>query len=403
MLHDFTLIIPTYNRPRELAAQLNYLDALGARFPIFVLDSSRPEVSALNKQRVEATRLRVRYYSYPEEITGQEKFADGVERVETPYCGLCADDDLVIIRGLLQSLDALRSNQRAVVAQGYTFMFQMDAQGAIVLSHFVNFNPSVTSQLPLARIAETFDRYQAVVYGCFRTPTLRRILKRAESVFGPLFHEFLMAALTAIEGQIIRVPVVSHGRYMGPSFTQERWHPLEWFCRDPVDLFSAYHQYRNILVDAVTAHPDNKHSAVATTRILDLIHVHYMIKHAPVDALDFIIDRRLAGDAFEAYWPGHEVQVPLYMASEVEARSSKKMGASESASSQRRLLFFRRKNESIPTFVDRRVRSYHIKPGIASPPSIAMNTGEIRRVIDALEHYDLGPESGLQVHRDRAS
>ena len=53
-MHDFTLVIPTYNRAQQLAALLSYLEAQNADCRVLVLDSSRPEALAANRQRAAA-------------------------------------------------------------------------------------------------------------------------------------------------------------------------------------------------------------------------------------------------------------------------------------------------------------------------------------------------------------
>ena len=50
-MDDFTLVIPTYNRPQQLSGLLGYLEAERPGFRVLVLDSSRPEVLARNRER----------------------------------------------------------------------------------------------------------------------------------------------------------------------------------------------------------------------------------------------------------------------------------------------------------------------------------------------------------------
>src|SRR5262245_1015915 len=57
---SFTLLIPTYNRPADLARLLVYLARRGAAFPIHVLDSSTPDVREANAALVARLDLDVR-------------------------------------------------------------------------------------------------------------------------------------------------------------------------------------------------------------------------------------------------------------------------------------------------------------------------------------------------------
>ena len=112
-MRDFTLIIPTYNRARLLAALLSYLETEKADCHVLVLDSSRPEVMAANRARVAASSLDIEFVEFPE-LMPEEKWRQGIHKVSTPYCALCADDDLIILDGLRRCLDALRDNPAAV-------------------------------------------------------------------------------------------------------------------------------------------------------------------------------------------------------------------------------------------------------------------------------------------------
>ena len=77
-------------------------------------------------------------------------------------------------------------------------------------------------------------------------------------------------------------------------------------------LFSEYHLYRELMAQAVLRRPDNTLDAAAVRRVLDLIHLRYMVRHAPDGALAFIADQKMSGVPFEEYWPRPEIHQPLY-------------------------------------------------------------------------------------------
>jgi hypothetical protein len=52
-MQDFTLVIPTYNRPKQLRALLAYLGAEKALCRILILDSSKPRLRTANRKRAE--------------------------------------------------------------------------------------------------------------------------------------------------------------------------------------------------------------------------------------------------------------------------------------------------------------------------------------------------------------
>jgi glycosyltransferase domain-containing protein len=312
-MRDFTLIVPTHNRGRLLAALLSYLETEKAQCRVLVLDSSRPEILTANRARVAASGLDVEFAEFGD-ISVDEKWRQGVHKVSTPYCALCADDDLVLLEGVRRCLGALRANSAASAVQGQSFTFLPRPDGDIELNNIVSFTPSICEATPLQRVARLFEQYQAPSYGAFRTQLLQRIFDTARPIAKILARELLTSALTAIEGQIIRIPDFSYGRSMGPSAGYEYWHPLEWFSKTTDGLFAEYLRYRELMTTAVIGRPDNDQAPDDVRDILDLVSLRYLVKHAPDSALQFIAERQMAGIDFADYWPSHEIHLPLYAA-----------------------------------------------------------------------------------------
>lgn len=318
MTHDFTLVIPTYDRAQLLAALLSYLEAEGADFRVLVLDSSSPEVMAANRARVQASSLDVEILEFVNVGRG-EKWRQGLHKVATPYCALCADDDLPVLEGVRQCLETLRSNPAASVVQGYSFTFLPRPDGNMELHNIVYFTPSIEEATPLRRLAKLFAHYQAPSYGMIRTPALQGIFDVLQPITRLLTRELLWSALTVVEGHVIRVPTFSNGRNMGPSTGHEHWHPLEWFCKDAGGLLAEYLRYRGLMAAALIGRPDNDQPLDVVNRTLDLIHLRYLSKHAPDSVLAFITEQQIAGIPFTDYWPRDDVQLPFYTAAAVGA------------------------------------------------------------------------------------
>ena len=311
-VQDFTLVIPTYNRPKLLDALLTYLEANKPSCRVLILDSSQTPARDANRGVVKQSGLELDYAEFPSEMHPFDKFREGVHKVTTEFCALCADDDLVVFDGVARCLDALRSNPQASVAQGYSFSFLCQQNGNVDLGNVLYFTPTIDDASPLTRLTRLFARYQAATYGNYRTPVLQRIFRTLRPLKSILARELLGTALAAVEGQMIRVACFSHGRSMDASERYEYWHPLEWFAKDPGGLFSEYHRYRELLAQAVLERPDNSLDSAEVRRILDLIHLRYMVRHAPDSALTFIAKEKMRGVPFEDYWSRPEIHQPLY-------------------------------------------------------------------------------------------
>jgi glycosyltransferase domain-containing protein len=372
VIQDFTLVIPTYNRPKQLQALLTYLAAQQPRCRILILDSSQPEQRHANRQIAELTNFKLEYVEFPSETHPFDKFREGLHKVTTEFCALCADDDLVLLDCVQRCLDALRSNPSASVAQGYSFSFLCQHDGDMDLGNILYFTPTIDDSTPLARLAKLFARYQAATYGNYRTPVLQRIFDTLKPMRSILARELLGTALAAIEGPMIRVSCFGHGRSMDASESYEHWHPLEWFAKDSRGLFSEYHHYRELMAQAVLSRPDNTLEAAAVRRVLDLIHMRYMVRHAPDGALAFIADQKMSGVPFEEYWPRPEIHQPLYETASI--------GTSAPATPA--------------TLVDRSrfglERSYNLHPNFSAPLGTAAPAQTaIMDLLRSLEDYQL--------------
>jgi glycosyltransferase domain-containing protein len=321
VMRDFTLVIPTYDRAQLLAALLSYLEGEKADCRVLVLDSSHPEVLVANRARVAASNLDIELADFTD-VDLHEKWRQGIHKVSTPFCALCADDDLVILEGMRHCLDALRDNPAASVVQGHFFTFLPRPNGDMELHNTVYFSPTIDDSSPLRRLDRLFQQYQAATYGIFRTSSLQRIFDTIQPVNKILPRELLWSALAVIEGPIIRLPSFSNGRSMAPSAAYDYWHPLEWFCKDPSSLFAEYVRYRELMAAAVIHRPDNDQSPDAVRGVLDLIHVRYLAKHAPDSVLKFIAEQQMAGIDFAEYWPRHEIHLPLYEAAGIKTSSA---------------------------------------------------------------------------------
>ena len=311
MMRDFTLVIPTYNRAQQFGALLGYLEAQNADCRVLVLDSSGPEVLAANRERVAASSLDVEFAEFPD-LEPIEKWRQGIHKVTTPFCALCADDDLVILEGVRRCLVSLRSNLTASVVQGYSFTFLLRPDGDMELNNIVYFRPTIDDPSPLERLTKLFQQYQALNYGVFRTRVLQRILDALQPMKQTLARELLWSALTAISGHVIRLPHFSYGRSMGPSAAYDYWHPLEWLCKDPDSLFAEYLHYRELTAAAIIKRADNEHQLDEICDMLDLIHLRYLARHMPDSAVEFIAEQQISGTSFAEYWPRHEIHLPLY-------------------------------------------------------------------------------------------
>lgn len=295
MAHEnYTLVIPTYNRAESLARLLRYVASDQIDFRVRVLDSSRPEVREANRKTIAALPISCDYIEFPETTHPFDKFRQGVNGVTTPLCGLCADDDVLIIEGLNASIKFLLENKEYSVAHGYYFQFSFSIP-QIDIENITYYTPSYAAADPLDRLHSLMRHYQALTYGTYRTEVLSRIFDLIQPVKSILGRELLSSALAAVHGKVARLPVIFHGRNLGPSSSYTNWHPLEWLIRDPSGLFGDYVLYRDIILGEILRFSSNGRDLEDAKKIIDLIHTQYFVRHAPDGCFDYMISEALRG------------------------------------------------------------------------------------------------------------
>jgi len=416
---SYTLVVPTYNRPQLLNALLRFLDRTSAEFPIIIIDSSASTVRHLNRDLVGRIGLSVQYVECDEATPPFEKFRDGVHRVRTPFCGLCADDDLVIVDGIRRCLEHLEGHPDVSVAHGYYFTFLENGSGAGGMDLFSvpYYAPSIDSVDPVSRLRQLFRNYQALTYGTYRTPVLTYIFDTVRPVESLLARELLSSALAVVQGKATRLRCFTNGRSFGASAAYRHWHPLEWLIDSPEGLFEEYRRYREILIRELIATPGWGRSLEITQRTVDVIHLLYLLRHAPAETYDFILDHVMSEKDTYEFWPAMEIQLPLIRASRYlpppAARPPEAMARDVIRHAAR---LFRRLRprlrghgarppiepveqaesteavrESWPRCVKTTVRRYRLHEEFVRPhPSdlFSITKEDVRRLLEVMDHYE---------------
>lgn len=304
---DFTLIIPTFNRPLVLAQLLNYLARQKATFPVLVLDSSGDDAKAANAALIGggSLRLDVRLLSFDSSITPFEKFWRGSEAVETAFCSFCADDDVVMLDAIPLLVGHLNAHADVSAAHGLYFTFY--ATDHIGITSIVYAGASFAGATSLVRFTELFRRYEAVTYAVYRTGVMRHALKAVLPIESMLARELLGSALTVIAGKVARLPILYYGRSLHPSWPYENWHPIDFLISSPQALFDDYARYRPVLVEALTKDTRRRHAPANMLKVVDLTHLRYMADYVNPVVMDFVIEEVLAGtpkaEIMKGVWP----------------------------------------------------------------------------------------------------
>lgn len=395
---EYTLVIPTYNRPQQLERLLSYLARENAGFLILILDSSHEAHRSSNKAIIKQSSLKIDYREYDVSIKPFDKFYDGVAHVKTPFCQLCADDDLIMVDEIPRCIQSLITHPDASVVHGYYFaFFECETQKSIDISQILYYTPTNDADEPLLRLRNLFKQYQALTYGIYRTPILQHILYTVKSVDRILARELLASALAVVHGKIIRLPCFTHGRSMSASESYQFWHPLEWLVRTPEGLFSEYKDYKKILVAEMMGLSNNVLTQAEVERKVDLIHFDYLLHHTPLNAYEFLMNNVFLGREIDEVWADHAVQMPLIQAAnniqkkallaesvDITTRVFKKLRGLLQKKSVRPL------EQQYPEEAKTSVRTYRLHKNFLEPEvgySISVNVNDVSKLTMALDNY----------------
>lgn len=305
-IEDFTLIVPTYKRPADLARLLRYCARHPARFPILVLDSGDVESRAANAALVASLDLDVTLRTFGQAITPFEKFWRGSEAVTTEFAAFCADDDVVLVGALPSLLAFLQAHADFGAAHGWYWSFDYQPS-RLAVTGITYASPSLDGDDPLLRLRDLLARYEALTYAVYRTEAMRQALREAQPVPSLMARELLAGALTVINGKVARLPLLYYGRSLAPSVGYHHWHPVDFLISSPEQLFAQYAQYRRIVFDALRKTGYEQVAPDELLKLIDLIHLRYLAEYVTPDRVAYLIDELMAGTGrdqiLRGFWP----------------------------------------------------------------------------------------------------
>ena len=289
----YTLLIPTYNRPEHLRRLLGYLAARRFEFPIRILDSSSGGALSKNRQTVGEGGLDIAHEVYDPAIPIHKKAELGIASVESTYCSLCADDDVLFTDELNGLLDFLDANPDVAVAHGYYVNFRPGENFDIWYTDYSA--PSIVAEDALARLAEQMSDYQAIFYGVHRTSTMKTIRVPLDRVKSLWAKELLTSTLALIDGGMCRVPRYYMARNSNPSIATKGWHPHQFFAIEPAELFREYADYRVVALEHLAADPRCRASyrPDQIERVFDLIHLKYLAPMLSPGVMNYLIQQSM--------------------------------------------------------------------------------------------------------------
>lgn len=301
----FTLMVPTYNRPGDLARLLRYLAHHSVAFPILVLDSGDDASKTANAALVSEVDLNIRLIAYESSMAPWEKFWRGSDEVKTEFCSLCADDDILMTDSLPPLVEFLHHHPDFSAAHGWYFTFYNSVH--LGITSVVYAGPSLDQDDPLRRLRDMFSRYEAVTYAVYRAGIMQKALRAVQPVGSLMLRELLAGAVTVVSGKAARLPLLYYGRALGGSQLYDHWHPIDFMISSPEQMFAQYAKYRQILFECFQDSGYNAYSPADLRKLIDLIHMRYLSEYVSPGMMNYLIDEVMGGtdrkEIMQGVWP----------------------------------------------------------------------------------------------------
>jgi glycosyltransferase domain-containing protein len=289
----YTLLIPTFNRPAHLRSLLGYLAARRFPYPIRILDSSSSDALTQNREMVGREALDIVHEVHDPAISIHTKIGLAISSVESTYCSICADDDVLFTDELAGLLDILDADPSLVVAHGYYVNFKPGVD--FDLWHTDYSAPSIVAGDALRRIVAQMSDYQAIYYGVHRTGTMKAIQPPLERVKSLWAKELLSSSLALVAGGTYRAPRYYMARNSNPSIATEGWHPHQFLATEPAALLREYADYRAVILEHLVADARCRASyrPEQIEQVFDLVHLKYLAPMLSPAVMAYLIQQSL--------------------------------------------------------------------------------------------------------------
>jgi glycosyltransferase domain-containing protein len=301
---SYTLIIPTYRRPKRLQRLLAYLENCGLEAPVVVLDSSPDEEAELNAKTILASKLTVDHQRYRSDIHPYLKIRDGLKKIKTPFFSNIADDDLVVVPTLRNLVAFMKENVDYSAAHGMYVNFR-EYEEYFQISYIEQRNSEVLDETPIERLNEALSRYNFLFYAVQRAEVGRRAFDQVGKFKTTLCGELTTSLVVAIRGKVKRIDEFYIGRSTEESMSYSGWHPHQILANHPKDLFDDYAVFRKVMAAAVREMEVETRDDIED--IIDLIALRYISPFLKQEHLEFLYNEKVYGKSdgnrtYLAFW-----------------------------------------------------------------------------------------------------
>lgn len=208
-----TIIIPTYNRHRQLKRLLDYYSNIN--FPIIVGDSTATAFPNSSRYK------NVKYLHFPD-YTYAKKLPLIYKKVKTKYVLFCADDDFIIPNAISNSVKFLEKNRTYVSAHGHYVFFESNGRMNIKVYPFYlhSIDIDINSDKPSERVKQLLSNYMQLLYAVTKTSVVKEVFQQLEKnpgIKNDSLVELFQAIMVCINGKSKTLPIFYCAREVTPN------------------------------------------------------------------------------------------------------------------------------------------------------------------------------------------
>ncbi len=208
---ELTIVIPTKNRPIWLKRIFIYYSKLRFKGVLLIADSSDEELfNKIKKIALDYKDLNIKLSNYPN-LNCETAIYAASKEIKTNYSVFLADDDILLMDGLVSAVDFLKKNKNIVGAVGNSYMF-----GTINNKPFGSINSALNYNLrsyddisSLERIKEYFFDIKALCFAVVNTEIFKesyKITMNLDEIYQTyILGENLQAICYLSKGKIIKL------------------------------------------------------------------------------------------------------------------------------------------------------------------------------------------------------
>src|SRR5262245_59138621 len=242
---NYSLLIPTFNRPAMLNALLEYLAKRKVEFPIFILDSSGNENKRKNRESAQRYDLDIKHLEFDEDARFDFKIGSALCEISSDYVSLCADDDIVFIDAIEACIDEMDRDTTLAGCHGAYLNFAVEQPLVNLRVEYAA--PSIDMDGVIGRACQLLTQYEALNYAVFRRPVMLNIMGAVSQSPADMFWELFSCLVPLVDGKVKRLPCLYHARRATVANNRKFFDPASWIAEDPDGFGKAFLAYRERL------------------------------------------------------------------------------------------------------------------------------------------------------------